>query len=92
MAATPSLEHGFTTKNRDVLQGLETALGTARVRGFVVEYLVEADRLLGEVRGAWARCDVAAVYRPAHNLVSNAGNFGALRVAALADAVQQAAR
>lgn len=78
--------------DRDALRSLETVLGSDRMRGFVGEYLVQAQRLDSDIRRAWAVRDWEAVYRPAHNLVSNAGNFGARRVAALADAIQHAAR
>ncbi len=78
--------------DRQALKSLEAVLGAERMKGFIGEYLVQAQRLDGELRRAWAAGDWEAVYRPAHNLVSNAGNFGAHRVATLADVIQRAAR
>ena len=78
--------------DRAALQSLEAVLGPERMTGFIAEYLVQAQRLDGELRRAWANRDWDATYRPAHNLVSNAGNFGAQQVAAIADAIQRAAR
>lgn len=78
--------------DRGTLDGLETVLGTGRLRDFVLEYLEEADRLERAIRAAWSERDWDAVYRPAHDLVSSAGNFGAMRLSALADRLQQAAR
>jgi HPt (histidine-containing phosphotransfer) domain-containing protein len=78
--------------DRVALQSLEAVLGAERMTGFIAEYLVQAQRLDGELRRAWANRDWDATYRPAHNLVSNAGNFGAQKVAGIADAIQRAAR
>lgn len=78
--------------DRTTLDSLEAVLGSARLRDFVHEYLEEAARLERAIREAWEAQDWDGVYRPAHNLVSSAGNFGALRVSALADRLQQAAR
>ena len=78
--------------DRAALDGLEAVLGRDRMRGFIGEYVVQAERLRGELHQAWGRRDWEATYRPAHNLVSNAGNFGAQKVAALADTIQRAAR
>lgn len=74
------------------LEGLEAVLDAGRMAGFIDEYIAQADKLHGELRQAWASRDWDAVYQPAHNLVSNAGNFGAHRVAMLADTIQRAAR
>lgn len=81
----PVIDHG-------TLAGLEAVLGAGRLRDFVLEFLEEAGRLERAIREAWSDKDWDAVYRPAHNLVSSAGNFGAMRLSALADRLQQAAR
>ena len=81
-----------TAIDSSALEGLEAVLGADRMAGFIDEYIVQADKLLGELRQAWAVRDWEATYRPAHDLVSNAGNFGAHRVAMLADTIQRAAR
>lgn len=78
--------------DRAALDSLEAVLGAGRLRDFVLEYLEEAGRLEREIHAAWSERNWDAVYRPAHNLVSSAGNFGALRLSALADRLQQAAR
>jgi HPt (histidine-containing phosphotransfer) domain-containing protein len=78
--------------DRSALHALEAVLGAERMKSFIGEYLVQAQRLDSDLRRAWSRHDWEATYRPAHNLVSNAGNFGAQKVAALADAIQHAAR
>lgn len=81
-----------TIIDSSALEGLEAVLKADRMAGFIDEYIDQADKLLGELRQAWAARDWEATYRPAHNLVSNAGNFGAHRVATLADTIQRAAR
>ena len=78
--------------DRGTLDSLEAVLGAERLRDFVLEYLEEAGRLEDAIRAAWSERDWDAVYRPAHNLVSSAGNFGAMRLSVLADRLQQAAR
>jgi HPt (histidine-containing phosphotransfer) domain-containing protein len=78
--------------DREALRALEAVLGEERMAGFVGEYIVAAGTLHDDLRRAWAVRDWDAAYRPAHNLVSNAGNFGAHRVAAVADRAQKALR
>jgi len=88
--ATPG--HEPSPIDRTTLDSLAAVLGAERLRGFVTEYLEEAARLERAIREAWSAQDWEGVYRPAHNLVSSAGNFGAHAVSALADRLQQAAR
>lgn len=83
---------GAPAIDRTTLESLEAVLGSDKLRDFVGEYLEEAARLEQSIRDAWKAGDWDGVYRAAHNLVSSAGNFGALQVSALADSLQQAAR
>jgi len=85
-------EDSVTAIDQDALKALEAVLGSERTSGFIGEYIVAAQRLHGDLCQAWAVRDWDGAYRPAHNLVSNAGNFGAQKVAALADHVQKALR
>lgn len=78
--------------DRTTLDALEQAIGAAKLRGFVREYLTEARRSVAALGVAQDGADGATLYRLAHNLVSTAGNFGALEVSRIADDLQQAAR
>ena len=78
--------------DRAVVESLATVIGADKVRGFIGDYVAEADRHVEAIREAWRVEDLQGVYRRAHDLVSIAGNFGCMAVSHLADRLQQAAR
>jgi HPt (histidine-containing phosphotransfer) domain-containing protein len=65
-------------------ENLKTTAGADFVRELVETFLVEAPKMLDELRAALAAGDAEKFRRTAHSLKSNSNTFGALALGAMA--------
>jgi HPt (histidine-containing phosphotransfer) domain-containing protein len=72
------------TIDRTTFEALKTTTGAEFVGELVDTFLVEAPRMLADLRDAHAAGDAPRFRRAAHSLKSNANTFGAQRFAAMA--------
>jgi histidine phosphotransfer protein HptB len=72
------------TVDRTTFEALKTTTGAEFVAELVDTFLVEAPRMLADLRAAHAAGDATRFRRAAHSLKSNANTFGAQRFADLA--------
>jgi HPt (histidine-containing phosphotransfer) domain-containing protein len=74
--------------DRATYESLTDATGDEFVVELVATFVAEAPRMLDDLRDALARGDADRFRRAAHSLKSNANTFGALRLGALAKALE----
>jgi HPt (histidine-containing phosphotransfer) domain-containing protein len=74
--------------DRATYDGLVETTGGEFVAELVDTFLVEAPRMLDDVRDALAKGDAERFRRAAHSLKSNANTFGALKLGAMAKALE----
>jgi CheY-like chemotaxis protein/HPt (histidine-containing phosphotransfer) domain-containing protein len=78
--------------DQERLATLASVLPVDGVRRFIEEYLVSVDGYLADIRRHMAGDDLVALSAAAHNLISVAGNVGAIKVSAAASALERASR
>jgi HPt (histidine-containing phosphotransfer) domain-containing protein len=80
--------------DQDVLAELRASTGDDDefVRDLIDTYVAEADGHFAGLEQAIASGDVAAVVRPAHTLKSSSASVGAMRLAAICRAIEEAGR
>jgi CheY-like chemotaxis protein len=89
-AAAPQAEPVLFDRGK--IAALTDSLGDDEVQGFMTLFVQDSAAHLDAIEAAVGRSDLTAVAREAHNLVSTAGNIGAMRVSAIARELEQAAR
>ena len=76
------------TIDRATFDGLVATTGSDFVRELVATFVAEAPRMLDDMRDALAKGDAERFRRAAHSLKSNAHTFGALKLGAMAKALE----
>ncbi len=76
----------------DAIRALDEGGAAGLLQQVVQLYLESVPRLIAELRRAGAAGDASAVRNAAHSLKSSSANLGAVRLAEMCKAVEQAAR
>lgn len=78
--------------DREKLDALQSALPARSVRELLHLFIADTDRQMAAIEQASAAKDLSAMGRNAHNIVSTAGNMGAVLVSSLARDLTNACR
>ena len=78
--------------DEDALIGLDHVLPAGALIEFLLDYCRDAEHRLAEIQAAYGAGDHDTIARNAHDLVSTAGNLGAMQVSMLARALEQMCR
>jgi len=88
--ATPSAKKSLADVDHAKLDGLARMLPADRMRKVVESYLAAAAERLLRIEDLMRTEDFASVAREAHDLKGTSGNFGALKLQAMADQLERA--
>ncbi|MBI3677554.1 MAG: response regulator [Proteobacteria bacterium] len=80
----------LTALDREKLATLQDALPVAAVRDLLRLYLLDTDSHIARIREQNANGDLNGIARNAHEIISTAGNIGAMQVCALAQKLNKA--
>jgi signal transduction histidine kinase/CheY-like chemotaxis protein/HPt (histidine-containing phosphotransfer) domain-containing protein len=78
--------------DRDKLAILESVLPFANIEGLLTLFLSEVDGHLTRINASQSEANLNALAREAHDVVSSAGNVGAMEVSALARTLERACK
>jgi signal transduction histidine kinase/CheY-like chemotaxis protein/HPt (histidine-containing phosphotransfer) domain-containing protein len=78
--------------DRDKLAILESVLPFSNIEGLLTLFLSEVDGHLTRINTSQSEANLNALAREAHDVVSSAGNVGAMEVSALARALERACK
>jgi CheY-like chemotaxis protein/HPt (histidine-containing phosphotransfer) domain-containing protein len=88
--AGPGSDHDLIDET--TFDGLKATMGADFIVELIETYLDDSPQLFGQLRRALELNDLDGFRRAAHSLKSNSANFGALKLAAIAKELEQAAK